>query len=259
MRASSVLALGTIVFALLGQTVNAADLGTRRYASIVGPAPFDWGGLHVGITGGGAFDGHDPGFSFENVDAASQAILPHSADLTSNGGLVGGELGYDIETGGWVYGIEGDVSWTSFGDSTTRLVPQNTSLGMPPITFATNYQMDWISTVRGRIGMALDHFLIYGTGGLALASVSMDHTVTVGNPPLGQLVGSRVETKAGWTLGGGAEYALCDNITVKAEALYFDLGSISLNAAAPAFTNASLDVDQKVEGVMVRAGIGYKF
>ena len=53
------------------------------------------------------------------MDAASQAVLPHGADITSNGGLVGGEIGYDIETGGWVFGVEGDASWTNFGDSTT--------------------------------------------------------------------------------------------------------------------------------------------
>ena len=80
--------------------------------------------------------------------------------------------------------------------------------------------------------------------------------MTVGN--LGQLAGSTDKTKAGWTLGGGAEYALCDNVTIKAEALCFDLGSISLNASTPNF-NSSLDVDQKVEGVIARAGIGYKF
>ena len=119
--------------------------------------------------------------------------------------------------------------------------------------------MDWFSTVRGRIGLPLDNLLIYGTGGLAFADVSMSQTVTVGDPPFGQLVGSTDKTKVGWTLGGGAEYALCTNITVKAEAMWFDLGSISLNAAAPAFTDSSVDVDQKIEGVIARAGIGYKF
>ena len=91
--------------------------------------------------------------------------------------------------------------------------------------------MDWTSTVRGRIGIPFDHFLIYGTGGVALADVSMNQAVTVGN--FGQFAGSADKTKTGWTLGGGAEYALCNNITVKAEALWFDLGSISLNLPRP--------------------------
>jgi outer membrane immunogenic protein len=181
------------------------------------------------------------------------------ADLSSKGGLVGGEIGYDLQGNGFIYGLEGDISWTNFGDGTTRVVPQYSSLGMPPITFNTNYNMNWNSTVRGRVGIPLDHFLIYATGGLAVAELSMNTTVTVGDPPLGQLIGSTDKTKAGWTLGGGAEYALCNNVTVKAEALWFDLGSISLNAAAPALTNSSLDVRQQVQGVIARAGVGYKF
>ena len=128
--------------------------------------------------------------------------------------------------------------------------------GRPQLTFATNYQMDWISTVRGRIGIPFDHFLIYGTGGLAFADVSMNQTVIVGTD--GQLAGSTDKTKAGWTLGGGAEYALCHNITLKAEALWLDLGNVSLRATNPNFDGA-LDVDQKVEGVIARAGVGYKF
>jgi outer membrane immunogenic protein len=251
-------ALLPILFALLGSTASAADFGPGR-SYLTRPLAYDWSGLHVGITGGGAFDGHDSRFTFENVPPDVIARLPQGADITSNGGLVGGEIGYDIVTDGWVVGLEGDISWTDFGDSNTHLVQGDPTIGFPPIKFITNYQMDWISTVRGRIGVPLDHFLIYGTGGLALADVSMNQTVTVGDPPLGSLVGSTKKTKVGWTLGGGAEYALCNNITVKAEALWFDLGSISLNAAAPAFTNSSLDVDQKVEGVIARAGVGYKF
>jgi opacity protein-like surface antigen len=53
-------------------------------------------------------------------------------------------------------------------------------------------------------------------------------------------------------------HALCDNITLKAEALWFDLGNVSLRATNPNFDGA-LDVDQKVEGVVARAGGGYKF
>jgi outer membrane immunogenic protein len=174
----------------------------------------------------------------------------------SNGGLVGGEIGYDVQTGGWVVGVEGDFSWTNFGDIVTAVIPNDPSTGRPQLTFATNYQMNWISTIRGRVGIPFDHFLIYGTGGLAFADVSMNQTVTVGT--FGQLAGSTDNTKAGWTLGGGAEYALCDNITLKTEALWLDLGSASLRATNPQFDGA-LDVRQQIQGVIARAGIGYKF
>jgi outer membrane immunogenic protein len=159
---------------------------------------------------------------------------------------------------GLVYGLEGDISWTNFGDSTTHVVAANTSLGMPPITFNTNYDMHWISTVRGRIGLPFDHFLVYATGGLAIASLDMNTTVTVGDPPLGQLIGSTDKTKAGWTLGGGTEYAFCNNVTLKAEAMWFDLGSASLRSTNPQFDGA-LNVRQQIQGVIARAGVGYKF
>jgi outer membrane immunogenic protein len=247
------LALLPILFCLLGLPANAGDFGQPH---LTRAHPYDWSGLHVGITGGGIFDGHDASFAFVNIDPADQVGLPHSAALTSNGGLVGGEIGYDIQMGAWVVGVEGDVSWTNFGDNATTIIPSDPTTGRPQLTFATNYQMDWISTVRGRIGIPFDHFLIYGTGGLAFADVSMNQTVTVGN--FGQLAGSTDKTKTGWTLGGGAEYAICDNITLKAEALWFDLGNVSLRATNPNFDGA-LDVEQKVEGVIARGGVGYKF
>ena len=208
---------------------------------------FDWTGLHIGINGGYAFDGPDADYSYTNVAPSIIALLPGSAGLSSNGALFGGSVGYDMQMSGVVLGLEGDISWTNFGDNGSILVPANPAIGMPPIAFATNYQMDWLSTLRGRIGIPFGDVLIYGTGGLALADVSMNTKVTVGNPPLGSLVGSTNKTKVGWTLGGGGEYAVTDHVTVKAEALYFDLGSISLNAANPSFSS-SLDVDQKVAG-----------
>ena len=67
------------------------------------------------------------------------------------------------------------------------------------------------------------------------------------------------ETKVGWTLGGGAEYAITDCVTIKAEALYFDLGSIALNASNPQFTEVTMDVNQQVAGTIARAGISYRF
>ena len=252
-----------VVISLLGliQAANAGDLGARRPSYLKSVAPFNWTGLHISLSAGYAFDGHDPDYSFNDIPPSQVALLPAGADLTSNGGLVGGALGYDVQLRGVVVGLEGDISWTNFGDDDVITVPANTVLGMPPLKFATTYKLDWISTLRGRIGVPFQDLLVYGTGGFAFADVSMDSSVTVSDPPIGSLVGSTETTKVGWTLGGGAELALCDNITVKAEALYFDLGSISLNAtASPSLmTTASKDVVQKIEGVIARAGIGYKF
>ena len=134
---------------------------------------------------------------------------------------------------GVVVGFEADLSWTNFGDNTTYVFPGQSGLGTPPITFATSYQMDQFSTVRGRIGLPFDGLLIYGTGGLAFANVSMNTTITVGDLPMSALSGTQDKTKVGWTLGGGAEYAISDCVTV--------------------------DVEQRIAGTITRAGVSYRF
>jgi outer membrane immunogenic protein len=250
-----------ITFVLfLSTTAQAGDLGYHTVR--LDPGFFDWTGMHIGINGGYASGGPDADYSYNNVAPDVVALLPGFAGLNGTGAVFGGSVGYDIDMSEVVVGIEGDVSWANFGDKSSILVPANSvgtpPVATPPITFATNYQMDWLSTVRGRIGIPLEGMLIYGTGGLAFGGVSMNTRVTVGNPPLGSLVGSTNETKVGWTLGGGAEYALTNHVTVKAEVLYFDLGSISLKAGIPSF-NSSLNVDQQVTGAIARAGIGYIF
>ena len=66
------------------------------------------------------------------------------------------------------------------------------------------------------------------------------------------------DTKVGWTAGGGAELAIADHLSLTAEALYFDLGDVSLSATNP-ITTISVDAEKKLTGVIARGGIAYKF
>ena len=95
-----------------------------------------------------------------------------------------------------------------------------------------------------------------GTGGVAFGKVSMDTTVDVGS--FGSLKGSTDDTKTGWTAGGGAELAVANNFTLKAEALYFDLGDVSYSAGNP-MTPSSVNTHKDINGVVVRGGVGYHF
>jgi outer membrane immunogenic protein len=234
----------------------AADL--VDYPALSTPDSFVWTGLHVGISAGGGFNEDDPRYSYLNVPPDVISLLPKSANLNADGGLLGGAAGFDKQFGQVVLGVEGDLSWTDFGENATHIVPGDPGIQFPQLTFKADYEMDWLSTVRGRVGLAFDRWLLYGTAGLALAKVSLASSVTVGNPPLGQLSGSDETTKSGWTAGGGGAVALTSHISLKGEALYYDLGDITVASTNP-LQDVVLFTDQEVKGVIVRGGLDYRF
>ena len=95
---------------------------------------FDWTGSHIGLSGGYAFDGHDASYTYNGVAPEEVAILPSGASLSSNGGIIGGNIGYDAQFNGVVVGVEADLSWTNFGDDTTHVFP-----GEPGTRQTTNH------------------------------------------------------------------------------------------------------------------------
>jgi outer membrane immunogenic protein len=246
-------------FAMLSTTTFAADLLNYKLEPVMAPAPiFDWTGLHAGIGGGYGFNADDPSYSYRNVPSFVVPLLPTSIDLSGDGALIGGNVGFDRQMDWLVLGVEGDFSWTDFGGNSSFLLTKIAAIGGPLEKFSTSYNVDWFSTIRGRAGVAFDRFLVYGTGGLALADVSLHSSVTLEPPFTGFFVGSEDGTKVGWTAGGGAALALTDHITMKAETLYYDLGQASLSARAPN-NPSSQRVEQDVAGVIVQGGINYKF
>jgi outer membrane immunogenic protein len=228
-------------------------------ASPISPA-FSWTGFHIGVSGGYGFNADDPGYSFINVPPQIISLLPKSASLDADGALVGGAVGFDKQFGQFVLGVEGDMSWTDFGGDATHIRPSIPSIQLPSLKFETDYHMDWLSTVRGRAGITFDQWMLYGTGGLALANVSLKSSVTLAAPANGELVGSDDKTKTGWTAGGGAAFALTDHISLKAEGLYYDLGHISVHSTDPRDPQGSVLVtNQDINGVIARGGVDYRF
>lgn len=146
------------------------------------------------------------------------------------------------------------------------------------IGFST--KIEAFGTVRGRIGYAFDRFLPYFTGGLAWGHVktrasgyyeegvewedysSIDDTIP--NPSSGSEIyytdefsGSSSKTSVGWTIGGGLEYALTDNWTIKAEYLYIDLGNETYSFSTLDGNTVDIEYDTKIQTVKV--GVNYKF
>jgi len=206
----------------------AADLPRPAQMPVKAPAyvlppVYNWTGLYIGVNGGGAF-------------GRSRFDFPGglSNGLDVSGGLIGGTIGYNYQTGPWVFGLEGDIGWADINGSASCLGG----------ILSCQTRNDWLGTARGRVGYAFDRFLPYLTGGAAF-----------GNIKAGAAGFGSVDTgKTGWTLGGGIEYGLAPNWTAKIEYLYVDLGSVDCGIAcgvAPtsnAFTTS-----------VVRAGINYRF
>ncbi len=104
---------------------------------------------------------------------------------------------------------------------------------------------NWLSTVRGRLGYAADRVMPFVTAGAAFGDIRAS---TPG------FAGANT-TNAGWTVGGGIEFAFAQNWSAKAEYLYVDLGKLScgLSCGVTVTDNVSFTAN------IVRAGVNYHF
>src|SRR5690606_19204087 len=101
----------------------------------------------------------------------------------------------------------------------------------------------------------VERFMVYGTGGVAYGNIEAYANANLNGTPVGI---STSETKVGWTAGLGAEYAFTDNMSLKTEYLYTDLGSIDLYNG-PLFGDFSLASDADFRFHTVRAGLNFRF
>src|SRR3954454_306044 len=180
--------LSSVALLGLSAAAFAADLPSRRAA----PAPyvavpvFTWTGFYVGVNAGYGFSNNDRnGLGAYNVTGAgdvSPAIFAPGTTITQgaldrdNSGFVGGgQIGYNYQIGQWVIGVEADLQYADLnksreGDRVTAIRGDGVNyanLGFVGARNANFGGLDWFGTVRGRLGWAMDRFMIYGTGGFA--------------------------------------------------------------------------------------------
>lgn len=239
------IAVASVVAASSASTAVAADIGpSAPMPAKVQPftAPYyNWSGFYIGGHVGGGWA------STVTTDPKGTAFAPPggNVNVSGSGFLGGGQFGYNYQTGRWVFGIEGDVSYSNVrGSTTSGFVVPNPNVGL-------STRLDWLSTVTGRVGYALNDTLIYGKAGAAFGGLSL----SMNSPKFGSLSSS--DTQTGWTVGAGLEHALWDNWTVKAEYDYLDLGTHSITAA-PSIGNA-ITADAKVTEHMIKLGANYHF
>ena len=161
----------------------AADLPSRAPPPVFVPPPlFSWTGIYAGINAGYHWGGSSYSFIGTDTDGAglgsalgAGAILAPAAH-GSNGFIGGGQIGYNYQIQSFVLGLEVDIDGATGRNSVTDL--HGADLGFVPIASNSAQQLDWLGTVRGRLGWTpIDHLLIYGTGGLAFGQSQAAFTV----------------------------------------------------------------------------------
>lgn len=224
---------------LISHSALAADAVVEEAA----PVPIEiaqglnWSGFYIGVAGGYAFGG-------------DTSIDPQGSDFDVDGGMVIPTIGYNYQfSNNVVLGVEGDIG---FGDVDGK--QERTVLGI--IDVFGSADLDYLATVRGRLGYSVGRFLPYVTGGLAFARIDVN-TGLAGAEDDPVFFDKR--TQYGYTVGGGLEYAVTDNISIKGEYNYVDLGSDTYTRGARGIFDPETKQDVDFSTHVVKFGINYRF
>jgi outer membrane immunogenic protein len=180
-------------------------------------------GFYAGLNAGGGwtFDSGQPRcFDPSRVENGPrcQNVIPNTAN--GSGFIGGGQIGYNWQVNPtWVAGLETDFQGSTLGGSATVGGPFGFfggGVATTTATFTANEKLDWLGTVRGRLGFAIGRSLLYTTGGLAYGQVALN-TNFVG--PAFNFRASTTVTKVGWIAGIGTEGVFAGNWSAKLEAL----------------------------------------
>ncbi|WOJ89911.1 porin family protein [Methylocapsa polymorpha] len=248
--------------ALAGSAV-AADLRAPAPAPVYAPAPYNWSGLYIGGQIGyawGNLNSTPYGFA---APAGPLGTFLLSGPFSGNPqGVIGGvHLGYNLQINQWLLGLEGDVDGTGLNRTViapTFFTPPLDAAFVNPGFGATVHTTSPLQgSIRLRAGFAWDRALIYATGGAAFAGIKTTYSDFFGFDSISR-------TRAGWTVGGGVEYAVTDNWSVRAEYRYADFGryndylinSFPLTTAGVGLADA---VHTHFTENRVQVGFSYKF
>jgi outer membrane immunogenic protein len=255
-------ALGAIA---ASSSAGAADLPFKAAPRAVAPAAtYDWSGVYVGghIGGGWATnDISDPGLGIIGVLLGVPPV-----QTTDSSGFIGGiQAGWNYQIGRLVLGTEVDFSWADVNGTSTSTFAAGIAGPGTSISRALSANTDWTGTSTVRLGYAHDRWMFYSKAGAAFAHTNYTSTWTGnGGGGLALFTGTGDQTRVGWTVGVGAEWAFMNNWSAKLEYDFMDFGSkaVTINGTIlPGTANipASFGVvnDQTISEV--KFGANYRF
>lgn len=271
------------------ETTDAADLGGAPPILLASP-PSIWNGFYAGLNAGYAWDGSanaiTGGFPVQTgldnlwngTHAAVSALMATGAPRRrADGALGGGQFGYNRQFDRFVIGAEIDIQ--GVGARGRGVFSREAEAGILGVVTDSAFSLlenqktiDWLGTVRGRIGYLVTPTLLgYASAGLAYGGVT-ERTLISQNwsGAVGQFLqssgatGYLSDTRIGWTVGGGFEWAFAKDLSAKAEYLYFDLGAAQ-HAATPLttslfgglFDTVLIISRTRFDGHLARVGLNY--
>lgn len=252
-RASAMkIAIGcAVITALLGSPVFAADMVVKAPPPPPAPGGYSWTGCYLGANLGWS---HEKTTGLNSIPATTIGGAPFTGvaypGTTEKGALGGAQIGCNYQfQNRWVVGIEGD--WDAINHQGQAFT---TAPGLNPADVGGTQEL-WESTLRGRLGFAAsDKTLLYVTGGAAWMRVASFQFVNGFQPTTWN---EQTDTQLGWTVGAGLEYAVTNNVVLRAEYLYVNIpgyntftGATVAGPPAPLRTSLTENI--------IRGGISFK-
>lgn len=249
-------AAGLAILVGLAGAASSADIPSDGTPDPRFAAPFiAWSGFYLGANAGYGFStgAHRPACAAFGGGACT--ALP-ALDTAADGFVGGGGFGYNQQIGRFLGGIEADIQYADLTRTVTLTGVAPVAGGAPAALYGATQSLDYLGTVRARIGYIANRLVVFGTGGFAYGDVQVRQTVTTGGATF---AAGRQTTGLGYAAGAGLEYAVTPNVTAKAEALYYDLGTTRAVAGSVPPTGAVRGARFDTDGVVARAGLNYKF
>jgi outer membrane immunogenic protein len=232
-----ILLAGTALLTVVSGSAMAADLSRPAPAPVYTKAPpmapvFTWTGCYIGGNVGGLWAKQD----------WTNAALGAESSVTISSWLAGAQVGCNYQVSQWVFGIQGDYDWSNANGTATDVLAAAGS------TDQSNIKS--LASVTGRVGYAWDRFLGYVKGGGAWEQDN--YTVTIAVPAF---VTTLSDTRTGWTIGVGGEYAFTNWLTGFAEYDYYDFGTRAETFAGLVAPTINIKDTKSV----VKGGLNIKF
>ena len=237
----------TMMGLLFGGPARAADVAVKAPLPAPPMRAFTWTGCYLGLNGAAGW-GHkelaDPTAIF--TGAASVPLVT----IEPKGWLIGAQAGCDDQfAGNAVIGLEGAFSFASIKGNSTVAIP----FGDPGDSALVSAKLDALASITGRFGYAIDRSLLYAKGGFAWANEQ--------HSAVGIFVGAPFdleapETRFGWTLGAGLDWAFSDYWSIGLEYDYYNFGHHAVTFLdANSGLSGPIDIKQTVQ--TVRLGLSF--